>query len=104
MSVNKKRKLFGGQKTLADIGFKVNKVTDADVSDKEQGNENGIGSDEPQEKVARRFQEKWLSLYKWLTYDDIEIYNFFVWPGKKNYVFWKDLNTGRDTRNAGFGV
>ena len=47
MSVNKKRKLFGGQKTLTDIGFKVNKVTDADVSDKEQGNENEIGSDEP---------------------------------------------------------
>jgi hypothetical protein len=58
----KKRKLFGGQKTLADIGFKVNKVTDADISDKEQGNENGIGSDEPQ-KVARRIQEKWLSLF-----------------------------------------
>jgi hypothetical protein len=37
-----------------------------------------IGSDEPQENVARRFQEKWLSLYKWLKYDDIEIYNFFV--------------------------
>jgi hypothetical protein len=70
MSVNKKRKLFGGQKTLADIGFKVNKVTDADVSDKEQGNENEIGSDELKEKVTRRFQEKWLSLYKWLKYDD----------------------------------
>ena len=66
MSVNKKRKLFGGQKTLADIVFKVNKVTDADVSDKEQGNENEIESDEPKEKVTRRFQEKWLSLYKWL--------------------------------------
>jgi hypothetical protein len=37
-------------------------VTDADVSDKEQGNENEIGSDEPQENVARRFQEKWLSV------------------------------------------
>jgi hypothetical protein len=35
MSVNKKRNLFGEQKTLTDIGFKVNKVTDADVSDKE---------------------------------------------------------------------
>ena len=70
MSVNKKRKLFGEQKTLADIGFKVNKVTDADVSDKEQGNENEIGSDELKEKVTRRFQEKWLSLYKWLKYDD----------------------------------
>jgi hypothetical protein len=44
----------------------VNKVTDADVSDKEQGNENEIGSDELKEKVTRRFQEKWLSLYKWL--------------------------------------
>ena len=65
MSVNKKRKLFGEQKTLTDIGFKVNKVTDADVSDEEQGNENEIGSDEPKEKVTRRFQEKWLSLYKW---------------------------------------
>ena len=42
MSVNKKRKLFGGQKMLTDIGFKVNKVTDADVSDKEQGNENWV--------------------------------------------------------------
>jgi hypothetical protein len=27
----KKRKLFGGQNTLTDISFKVNKVTDADV-------------------------------------------------------------------------
>jgi hypothetical protein len=35
MSVNKKRNLFGEQKMLTDIGFKVNKVTDADVSDKE---------------------------------------------------------------------
>jgi hypothetical protein len=58
MSVNKKRKLFGGQKTLTDICFKVNKVTDADVSDKEQGNENEIGSNEPKEKVTRRFQGK----------------------------------------------
>jgi hypothetical protein len=41
MSVNKK----GKQKTLTNIGFKVNKVTDADVSDKEQGNENEIGSE-----------------------------------------------------------
>jgi hypothetical protein len=30
-------------------------VTDADVSDKEQGNENEIESDEPKEKVTRRF-------------------------------------------------
>ena len=65
MSVNKKRKFFGGQETLTDVGFKVNKVTDADVSDEEQGNKNEIGSDEPKEKVTRRFQEKWLSLYKW---------------------------------------
>ena len=54
MSVNKKRKLFGGQKTLTDIGFTVNKVTDADVSDKEQGNENEIGSYEPNENVSRK--------------------------------------------------
>jgi hypothetical protein len=46
----------------------MNKVTDADVSDKEQGNEIEIESDEPKEKVTRRFQEKWLSLYKWLKY------------------------------------
>ena len=74
-------------------------MTDADVSDKEQGNENEIGSDEPKEKVTRRFQEKWLSLYKWLKYDD----NFFVWPGKKTF-FLKDLNTGRDLQNARFEV
>jgi len=47
----------------------VSKVTD---TDKEQGNE--IGSDEPKEKVmttsTRRFQESWLSMYKWLKYDD----------------------------------
>ena len=70
MSINKKRKLFGGQKTLTEIGFKVNKVTDADVSDKKQENKNEIGPDEPKEKVTRRFQEKWLSLYKWLKYDN----------------------------------
>ena len=74
MSLNKKRKLFGEQKTLTDIGFKVNKVTDADVSDKEQGKENEIGSDEPKEKVTRRFQEKWLSLYKWLKYDNTQCF------------------------------
>ena len=78
MSVNKK--LFGGQKMLTDIGFKVNKVTDADVSDKEQGNENEIGSDEPKEKVTRRFQEKWLSWFVRVgaKINFFEIYNFFV--------------------------
>ena len=30
-------------------------IADADVSDKEQGNENEIESDEPKEKVTRRF-------------------------------------------------
>ena len=44
-------------------------------------------------------------LYKWVSIqiNFFEIYNFFVWPGKKNLVFWKDLNTGRDAQNAGFG-
>ena len=100
MSVNKK----GKQKTLTNIGFKVNKVTDADVSDKEQGKENEIGSDEPKEKVTRKFQEKWLSLWVGIQINFFEIYNFFVWPGKDLKRFWKDLNTGRDPQNAGFGV
>jgi hypothetical protein len=85
MSVSKKRKLFGGQITLTDIGFKVNKVTDADVSDKEQGNENELGSDEPKEKVTRRFQEKWLSLYKWLKYDDNAVFcKVCIWLTRTN--------------------
>jgi hypothetical protein len=83
----KKRKLFGGQNTLTDISFKVNKVTDADVSDKEQGNENEIGSDEPKEKVTRRFQEKWLSLYKWLKYDDNAMFCKVCIDGNKHNTF-----------------
>ena len=35
--------------------FKVNKVTDTDVSDKEYGNENEIGSAERKERFTRRF-------------------------------------------------
>jgi hypothetical protein len=71
--VHKQKKNSSEDRKRSDC-FKVNKVTDADVSDKEQGNENEIGSDEPKEKVTRRFQEKWLSLYKWLKYAECRIW------------------------------